>query len=65
MSAAPLSAQIGPVVVYGVYILLAVAYTVSLFAIFFGRENRDRVNAMEVFKNLNAFFIGAISGKIV
>jgi hypothetical protein len=48
-----------------VYILLAVAYTVSLFAIFFGRENRDRVNAMEVFKNLNAFFIGAISGKIV
>jgi hypothetical protein len=55
--------QIGPVFVYGVYILLSVAYIVSLFAIFFSKETRDKGNAMDMFKKLNAFFIGAISGK--
>ena len=57
--------QIAPVVVYGVYILFSVAYIVSLSAIWLGKETRDRANAMEVFKNLNSFFIGAISGKFV
>ena len=65
VASAQINAQIGPVVVYGMYLLLAVAYIVALFAIFLRRENRDRVNAMEMFKTLNAFFIGAISGKFV
>jgi hypothetical protein len=59
------SAQLAPVLVYGVYILLAIAYVVSLFNVFRGREVRDRSNAMDMFKNLNSFFIGAISGKFV
>jgi hypothetical protein len=59
------SVQLAPVLVYGVYILLAIAYVVSLFQVFMGREVKDKGNAMEMFKNLNSFFIGAISGKIV
>ena len=53
------------VFIYVVYVLLSLAYVVALFGVFFGRNARSRTNAMEAFKGLNAFFIGAISGKLV
>jgi hypothetical protein len=59
------SAQLGPILVYGVYVLLALAYVVSLYNVFLGRDIKDKRNAMDMFKNLNAFFIGAISGRFV
>jgi hypothetical protein len=57
--------SIGPVFVYGVYVLFSVAYLGTLIGIFFGKLPKDRANAFEVFKTLNDFFIGAVSGTLL
>ena len=54
-----------PIFIYGIYVLFSLAYLVSLFGMFLPKDERVRNNANEVFKNLNAFFIGALSGKLV
>jgi hypothetical protein len=56
--------QVAPVLVYGVYVLLAIAYVASLMVLLIGGEAR-KDTALEIFKGLNAFFIGAVSGKLV
>jgi hypothetical protein len=56
---------IAPVFVYGIYLLFAIAYLCTLMGLFWARTPKDRSNASEVFKTLNAFFIGAVSGKLI
>lgn len=61
----PAGQLIAPVFVYCVYALLAIGYVVCLFGLFFARQPKDKANAMEILRNLTAFFIGALSGKFV
>ncbi|MGJ4995703.1 hypothetical protein ACQR0Z_14855 [Bradyrhizobium sp. HKCCYLS3077] len=61
----PAAQLLGPVFVYIVYVLFSIGYVVSLFGLFFGKQPKDKANAMEILRNLTAFFIGAISGKFV
>lgn len=53
-----------PIVVYLIYLLFSIGYVASLYFMFKGTTAKDRANAMEILKNLTAFFIGAISGKV-
>lgn len=64
-AAAATSGPIAPIFVYAVYVLLSLAYVVTLFFIFFAKDDKDKGNALDLFKNLNAFFIGSITGKFV
>jgi hypothetical protein len=61
----PASQLIGPVFVYIVYVLFSIGYVASLIGLFYGKQPKDKANAMEILRNLSAFFIGAISGKFV
>lgn len=58
------AAQLGPIVVYGIYVLFAVGYVASLISLLFGQDSRKDI-ALDIFKTISAFFIGAISGRFV
>jgi hypothetical protein len=53
-----------PILLAVVYFLLGIAYLVTLIGFTCAKDPKVRSNSMEVFKGLNAFFIGAISGKL-
>jgi hypothetical protein len=61
----PSPTQITPVIVYGIFLVLTLAYAASLCVILFGKETRDKTFATDLAKTLTAFFIGAVSGKIL
>jgi hypothetical protein len=54
-----------PVFIYGIYILFAISYVVSLWMMFKGETPKIRSTAVRVFEGLNAFFIGVVSSKVI
>jgi hypothetical protein len=60
----PSAAVILPVFVFGIYVLFAIAYIVSLWMMFKGDTPKSRSTALRVWEGLNAFFIGVLSGKV-
>ena len=65
VSIPPAAQLLGPVFVYIVYVLFFDWLRRLIVRPLFGKQPKDKANAMEILRNLTAFFIGGISGKFV
>jgi hypothetical protein len=59
------TSSILPVIIYGIYALLAVGYIGSFFAMIFAPDKKVRSDAFEYLKQITALFIGVASGKLL
>ena len=59
------TASILPVIIYGIYMLLAIGYVGSFFAMIFAPDKKVRSDAFEYLKQITALFIGVASGKLI
>ncbi|MHC6152736.1 hypothetical protein ACVSQB_13135 [Bradyrhizobium elkanii] len=59
------TSSILPVIIYGIYTLLAIGYIGSFFAMIFAPDKKIRSDAFEYLKQITALFIGVASGKLL
>jgi len=59
------TSSILPVIIYGIYALLAVGYIGSFIAMIFAKDKKVRSDSFEYLKQITALFIGVASGKLL